>query len=169
MTRIFAASIIVLGFAVSAAAQPPQWTEKVKLGKWVYVTTQTGERVDGVTGQITEEGLVVATPVGVRTIPYREMRWVQKRDAAWPGALIGVVAGVAVGIVWALASDCTYRQCREKERGLVMTGALYGGLTGWIADGQVDGKTTLFQADPSRKVTLAPRRGGVSARVSFSW
>ena len=96
MTRIFAASIIVLGFAVSAAAQPPQWTEKVKLGKWVYVTTQTGERVDGVTGQITEEGLVVATPVGVRTVPYREMRWVQKRDAAWPGALIGAAAGVGL-------------------------------------------------------------------------
>ena len=167
MTRTLAAVLIVLALPAAAAAQTPEWTEKIRMGKWVYVTTQTGDRIDGVAGQITRDGLVLATPNGIRTVPYGDVWRVQKRDSTVNGAVIGAAAGIAIGIVAALASDCSGRQCRAEEGGLVMAGALYGGISGWIADGQRDGKTTLF--DAGTKVKVSPRRGGMTALVAISW
>ena len=168
MKRTLFAVIVALGLPAIAAAQPPGWTEKVQIGQPVFITTHTGDRVDGIAGQVTVDGLVVSTPIGTRTVPYREMRRVQKRDPAWTGAVIGAATGIFAGIVAALVSDCHGRQCQAEEGGLVMAGALYGGLTGWTADFNHSGKSTIFRSEASAKVTVAPRRGGLSAAIAFN-
>ena len=169
MKRSLFAVIIALGLPSVAAAQPPGWTEKLEIGQPVFITTHTGDRVEGIAGQVTSEGLIMSTPLGIRTVPYREMRRVQKPDPAWTGAVIGAATGIFAGIVGALASDCHGRQCRAEEGGLVMAGALYGGLTGWTVDFNFKGKSTIFKGESSRKVTVAPRRGGLSAAIAFNW
>ena len=169
MKRTLFAVIIALGFPAVVAAQPPGWTEKVEIGEPVFITTQAGDRVDGIAGQVTAEGLVVSTRLGIRTVPYREMRRVQKRDPAWTGAVIGAATGIFAGIVASLVSDCYGRQCQAEERGLVMTGAFYGAMTGWMVDFNHSGKSTIFKRNASAKVTVAPRRGGLSAAIAFNW
>ena len=169
MKRTLFAVIIALGLPAVAGAQSPGWTEKVQIGEPVFITTRAGDRVDGIAGQVTTEGLVVSTPIGTRTVPYREMRRVERRDPAWTGAVIGAATGIFAGIVAALVSDCHGRQCQAEERGLVMTGALYGVITGWTVDFNHSGKSTIFKSDASAKVTVAPRRGGLSAAIAFNW
>lgn len=169
MTRILALAILSLILPTVAAAQRPHWTDKLELGEPIYVTTHAGDRIDGIAGQVTAEGIVMKTPLGVRTVPYRDMQRVQKRDPQWTGAVIGAATGIVAGIVGALVSDCQGRQCEAEERGLVMAGAIYGSLTGWMVDFNSRGKSTIFTAEPPRKVTLRPRRGGITAAIGFSW
>jgi hypothetical protein len=171
MNRTVAAVIITLGFPAVAAAQPPDWTQKLQLGKPVFITTESGERVEGVAGQITPEAVVVSTPSGIRTVPYRELRRVQKRDALWTGAATGAVTGAAFGIAVIADADCSYggNQCETELTGFVVGSALYGALIGWGLDALVKGKTTVFQSKPRTTMTVAPRRGGLSAAIAFNW
>lgn len=166
MTRTIALAIVVLGLPVAAAAQPPEWTLKLQLGKPVFLTTQAGERVEGVTGQITPEAIIVSTPAGIREVRYRELRRAEKRDALWTGAAVGAAIGAAAGIAVVTNSDC---DVNTECGGVVVGGALYGALIGWGLDALVKGKTTVFEGEPSTKVTLVPQRGGLSAHAIFSW
>ena len=170
MKRLLSTVIALLVLPASALAQPPDWTLRLQLGKPVFLTTQSGERVEGVTGQITPEAIVVSTPAGIREVRYRELRRAQKRDALWTGAAIGAATGAALGIAVVANSDCgSSSQCAAEEGGVVMGGALYGALIGWGLDALVKGKTTVFEAESPVKVTVAPRRGGMSAAVAISW
>lgn len=170
MKRLLSTVIALLVLPASALAQPPDWTLRLQLGKPVFLTTQSGERVEGVTGQITPEAIVVSTPAGIREVRYRELRRAQKRDALWTGAAIGAATGAALGIAAVANSDCgSSTQCGAEEGGVVMGGALYGALIGWGLDALVKGKTTVFEAESPVKVTVAPRRGGMSAAVAISW
>lgn len=170
MNRTVAAVMMVVGLPVASAAQPPKWTEQVQLGKPIFVTTHAGDRVDGVAGQVTVEGLVISTPVGIRTVTYREMRHAQKRDALWTGAAIGAAVGAGLGIAVIANSDCgSSQQCGAEEGGVVIGGALYGALIGWGLDALVKGKTTLFQSEGTTSVSVVPRRGGLAARATFTW
>ena len=126
MTRTIALAIVVLGLPVAAAAQPPEWTLKLQLGKPVFLTTQAGERVEGVTGQITPEAIIVSTPAGIREVRYRELRRAEKRDALWTGAAVGAAIGAALGIAVAVDADCgSSSQCSAEKGGVVVGGALY--------------------------------------------
>ena len=169
MNRTLAAMIIVLGLPATAGAQPPDWTLKLQLGKPVFLTTQSGERVEGVTGQITPDAIVVSTPAGIRTVPFRELRRAEKRDALWTGAAVGAGVGAAFGIAVVANGECKPQQCNAEETGFVIGSALYGALIGWGLDALVKGKTTVFDSDVSVRVGMVPRRGGVSAGVAINW
>ena len=170
MIRTIALAIVVLGLPAAAAAQPPEWTLKLQLGKPVFLTTQAGERVEGVTGQITPEAIIVSTPAGIREVRYRELRRAEKRDALWTGAAVGAATGAAFGLALVVDADCgSSSQCSAEKGGVVIGGALYGALIGWGFDALVKGKTTVFEGEPSTKVTLVPQRGGLAAHAIFSW
>jgi hypothetical protein len=169
MNRILAAVIIALALPATVAAQPPDWTLKLKLGKPVFITTESGERVEGVAGQITPEAIVVSTPSGIRTVQYRELRRVQKRDALWTGAAVGAGIGAAMGIAVVANGECRPVSCNAEETGFVFGSAIYGALIGWGLDALVKGKTTVFESGSSTKIGLAPRRGGMSAAIAHSW
>ena len=169
MNRTLAAMIVVLGLPAAASAQPPDWTLKLQLGKPVFLTTQNGDRVEGVTGQITPDAIVVSTPAGIRTIPFRELRRAQKRDALWTGAAAGAGIGAALGIAVVANGECRPQQCHAEETGFVIGSAIYGALIGWGLDALVKGKTTVFDSDVSVRVGMMPRRGGMSAGVAIDW
>ena len=170
MTRFLLALVILTILPASAVAQPPEWTLKLQLGKPVFLTTQAGERVEGVTGQITPEAIIVSTPAGIREVRYRDLRRAEKRDAVWTGAAVGAATGAAFGFALVADADCgSSSQCGAEKGGVVIGGALYGALIGWGFDALVKGKTTVFEGEPTTKVTLVPQRGGVSAHAIFSW
>jgi hypothetical protein len=170
MKRLLSALLVLLVLPGSALAQPPDWTLKLQLAKPVFLTTQAGERVEGVTGQITPDAIVVSTPAGIREVRYRELRRAEKRDALWTGAAIGAATGATLGIGVAVNSDCgDSRQCSAEKGGVVAAGALYGALIGWGLDALVKGKTTLFEAESTTRVSVAQRRGGMQANVALTW
>ena len=162
---------IVLFCAATAQAQPPDWSYKVQLGKHVFVTTDKGERVEGLAGQVTPEGILVATPAGVRTVSYRDMRKVEKRDALWTGAAIGGFTGFALGLAVIIADDghCSSQACRSEEASVPVGGALYGALIGWGIDALVKGRTTIYDRERPVSVGVAPRRGGAVATITARW
>ena len=170
MKRMLGLVLFVLALPSSTQAQVPAWAQEIKLGKPLFLTTAAGERIEGVAGQVTPDAILVATPVGVRSVPYRELRRAEKRDALWTGAAIG--AGVSAGVsfvVIATNADCTTDHCRSENAAAVIGGAIYGGLIGWGLDALVKGKTTVFDSDMSVRVGMAPKRGGLSAGVTFNW
>lgn len=169
MIRTLALVFVALGLPTVAAAQPPEWTLKLQLGKPVFLITQSGERVEGVTGQITPDAIIVSTPVGIRTVSFRELRRAEKRDALWTGAVVGAGFGAALGIAVVANGECVGAPCGAEEAGFVIGSALYGALIGWGFDALVKGKTTVFDSDMSVRVGMAPLRGGASAGVAFSW
>jgi hypothetical protein len=170
MNRLLCVLIACMAIPTPTFAQPPGWTLNLQLGKPVFLTTQSGERVEGVTGQITPDAIVVSTPVGIREVRYRELRRAEKRDALWTGAAVGAATGAALGIAIVANADCgTSQECSAEKGGVVMGGALYGALIGWGLDALVKGTTTVFESDATTNVLVAPRRGGMSAAVAISW
>jgi hypothetical protein len=169
MNRLICALIVLAAVPATALAQPPDWTLKLQLGKPVFLTTQSGERGEGATGQITPDAIVVSTPAGIRTVEYRELRRAQKRDALWTGAAVGAGIGAAMGIAIVANGECRPQSCNAEETGFVFGSAIYGALIGWGLDALVKGQTTLFETDASTTVGILPRRGGVSAGLAVRW
>ena len=149
MRRLLCALIVLIAIPTAAFAQPPDWTLKLQLGKPVFLTTQSGERVEGVTGQITPDAIVVSTPAGIREVRYRDLRRAEKRDALWTGAAVGAGIGAALGIAVVANGECRPTSCNAEETGFVFGSAIYGALIGWGLDALVKGKTTLFEAESS--------------------
>ena len=162
-------ALLVLACASSAHAQPPDWTLKIKLGQPIFITTESGERVEGAAGQITPDGVLVATPAGVRTVNYRDLRRAEKRDARWTGAAIGAGVGFALGLLALATDDSDCRNCNGEEAAVPMGGAMYGALIGWGIDALVKGRTTLYDRERPVDVAIAPKRGGVVATITARW
>ncbi|HXG54861.1 MAG TPA: hypothetical protein VNJ03_05730 [Vicinamibacterales bacterium] len=116
----------------SAFAQsPPEWTLGIRLGKPLFVTLQNGERLEGVAGSVTGEGIGVATPIGVRTAAFSDIRKVERRDSPWNGVWIGAGAGTALGLAAALDDDTcpdNARGCEAEAGVLPIAGAVDGQL-----------------------------------------
>ena len=157
------------------AQQVPDWTTTVKLGRPLYVTLFSGERVEGIAGTVAPEGISVATPTGVKTVHYDDMRRVEKRDGPWNGILIGTAIGTGLGIAAALSDDGCRNGfvggtvCSDLSAGYVIAGSVYGGLIGWGVDTLNKGRSTLFDNAGATKVSFAASPHAVSARVSLRW
>jgi hypothetical protein len=164
----FTALFVLLG-ASAAQAQPPDWTLKVKLGQPIFLTTESGERVEGPAGQITPDGILVATPVGVKTVRYGELRRAEKRDAKWTGAAVGAAVGFGIGLLALAADEGDCMNCNGEEAAIPMGGAVYGALIGWGIDAMVKGRTTLYDRERSVDVAIIPKRGGATAALAIRW
>ncbi|MEO5894553.1 MAG: hypothetical protein ABIS06_02510 [Vicinamibacterales bacterium] len=178
MIRILRALMLValvcIAPAIASAQQVPDWTTNVKLGRPLYITLLSGERLEGIAGSVTPDGVSVATPNGVKTAHYSDVRRVQKRDGPWNGILIGTAVGTALGIAAMVDNNgCDAygfsESCGEGDGYFVVTGALYGGLIGWGVDTLIKGRSTLFDNAGATKISFAGGPHGVSGRVSLRW
>lgn len=171
--RCFA--LVVTACVVSTdlfAQAPPDWTMKVRIGRPLYVILLNGDRLEGLAGSVTQDGIAVATPVGVRTAKFNDIRIVQRRDGPWNGVLTGIAIGAGIGALTYLDDPCgptVYDGCKAEQGAVVMGGALYGGLIGWGIDTMIKGRTTLFDSTSGRQLSFAATPKGVSGRVTFSW
>ena len=156
--------------ALAFAQVPPDWTSRVQIGKPLFVTTASGDRMEGLAGQVTTDGLVVATPVGIRTLTYGEIRKVERRDSVWSGVAIGATLGLAVGVVVRAGADCQTPTCRAEANSALGGGAVYGALIGWGIDAALKGRQTLFERESSPiPISLAVRHRGIAASAAITW
>lgn len=167
---------VILAFVCvpsSAFAQsPPEWTLGIRLGKPLFVTLQNGERLEGVAGSVTAEGIGVATPIGVQTAKFSDIRKVERRDSLWNGVAIGAGVGAATGLAASLDDDTcpdNSRGCESLEVPLSVVGALYGALIGWGIDALIKGRTTTYDSGNAPRVSFSATPKGVSARLMVSW
>lgn len=173
MFRCFGVLALVCCAPLTALAQrAPDWTQKIKLGKPLFVTLDNGVRVEGTAGSVSLDGIVVATPVGVRTVTYGDIRKVERRDSLWNGVWIGAAVGGALGLAVMLDdSTCPDRTagCRSEAAVAPVGGALYGALIGWGVDALVKGRTTIFKGEQGPRLSVAAAPGGVSAHLTVGW
>jgi hypothetical protein len=147
----------------------------MKLGRPVYVTLLSGERIEGLAGSVTPDGISIATPIGVKTAQFSDIRRVQRRDGPWNGIWIGTAVGAAVGVATMLSDDSCSDDagfsdaCGSEDGYLVVAGALYGGLIGWGVDTLLKGRSTLFDNVGGTKVSFSASPRGASGRISLSW
>lgn len=172
-SRFLAVLTFVGCFPCAALAQrPPDWTLSVEVGKPLFVTMSNGDRLEGVAGSVTVDGITVATPTGVRTGAFPEIRRVEKRDSVWNGVWIGTAIGAGLGIAAALDdSTCpnNSRGCESEAAVLPLGGALYGALIGWGIDALVKGRTTIFSERAPATVAFATKPRGASVSVAVKW
>lgn len=165
------AAVVMLGLPAAALAQPlPDWAARAQIGKPLFVTTTSGERVEGVLGQLSPDGVVVATPAGVRTVPYDEIGKVEKRDSVWSGVAIGTAVGLGIGSLLRANVDCDTRACAAEANALVSGGAFYGAAIGWGIDKALKGRQTLFESRrPASRVFFNIQRDGIGMRAVMTW
>lgn len=159
--------------SITAAQAPPEWTTEIRLGKPIFAVTATGERVEGVAGQVTGDGVLIATAVGVRTVAYTDIRKLEARDSVWTGVWIGAAIGAGLGLIVALDdSTCPQKTpgCRSEAAVAPLGGAIYGALIGWGIDAAVKGRRTIYESGGSgASVRLDVGRDGVAARFAIRW
>jgi hypothetical protein len=175
MIRFFRlVAFVALLFCASPvrAQQIPGWTMDVRLGKPLFVTLTNGNRIEGVAGSVTTDGVTVATPVGVMTVKFADIGRVQRRDSVWNGVWIGAATGAGLGIITVAADandDDYYASAGEERAAVVIGGALYGALIGWGVDALLKGRTTIFDAAGATRVSLAVGPRSVGGRFSVTW
>lgn len=164
---------LLAGVPSEALAQaPPDWTLGIDLGKPLFVTLANGERMEGTAGSVSADGVVVATPVGVLTARFTDIRKVERRDPVRNGVWIGAAVGAALGVALALDdASCPYDAdgCGSGAAVIPVGGALYGALIGWGIDTLIKGRTTLVDTSRAPRVSVAAGPKGVTARLMVSW
>lgn len=164
---------LLAGVPSEALAQAaPDWTLGIRLGKPLFVTLSNGARVEGTAGSVSAEGLEVATPVGVRTARFADIRRVEVRDSVRNGIWIGAGVGAALGVAAALDdATCPFNSggCGSEAAVLPVGAALYGALIGWGIDTLIKGRTALVDTSSAPRVSVAAGPTGVAARVMVSW
>lgn len=178
MTRMIIGALLLMFSAQApstAGAQTPApgWMQKVKPGTPVFVTTTTGETVEGIAGRARSDSMVVSTPAGVRIMLLPDIEKVQRRDPGWTGFVIGAAFGAVIGVVASQNSKyCEYQdltRCRANRKTGPWVGAVGYGLIGWGIDTLVKGRTTVFDKSraSSLSLTFEPRALGARARVEW--
>lgn len=164
-------AVLALLLPATAWAQPlPDWTSCVQIGKPLFVTTTSGDRVDGIAGQVADDGVVVATPVGVRTVRYADIGKVEKRDSVWSGVAIGAAVGLGIGTIWRANIDCATPACSNEANVVISGGAFYGAVIGWGIDAALKGRQTLYRRTPAlAPISFSVRPRGFAARAVIAW
>ena len=131
------------------SAPPPEKWRRLKPGREVWVTTNTGSLVHGDIVAISDSGLSIREQDREVTIRLDDVRLVEGRDGLMNGFLIGAVPGaVAGGLVFFSAASGICGSCDINEGAWILPGAvaggIVGGLLGMMVDGLNPGRQTLF-------------------------
>lgn len=172
MTRINRACLVLAAAflpSVASAQAPPGWTMKVKVGAPIFITMDNGDRIEGLAGSVTGDGVTVATPAGVRTAAFTGIQRAERRDGPKNGVWIGAGLGAALGFAGMAEADCPYESCRSEAAVLPIGGALYGALIGWGVDTLIKGRRVIFDRGSAPMVSLTAGRGTLGARLVFTW
>jgi len=125
--------------------------QRVKPGREVWVTSNTGSLVHGEVAAISDSSLTVRQQGRDVTMRLDDVRLVEGRDSLKNGFFIGAAAGAVSGGVlfgWASSVFCESDSCDGLEAVAVLFGAAsgvaVGGLLGMMVDGIIPGRQTLF-------------------------
>ena len=166
--RITAALIVVLtGTSTAAAQSAPEWTNKVKSGKSIFVMTTDGVQMEGKAGPVMREGLTVDTPTGRQDIPFDRVFRVERRDSSKTGLLYGAVAGYGIGFLSVAGEKCEgflSGLCEMVKVTIPLIGAGIGSLVGWAIDAAEKGRSTVYEAKPAVRVgaIVGPKGGSIT-------
>jgi hypothetical protein len=135
--------------------------QRVKPGREVWITTDSGSLLHGEVGFISNSTLTLLRRGGDVTVRLDEVRLVEGRDGLLNGFLIGGAGGaVAGGVLFAWASSvfCETDDCGKVEAVAILLGAAsgvaVGGLIGAMVDGIIPGRQTLFSRNAIRVAPL---------------
>lgn len=177
MARVISVALASVLFALTESTAGAQtsadWMLKVKPGTPIFVTTVTGEVVEGIAGRARSDSVVVSTRAGVRIVLLPDIQKVQRRDPGWTGFAMGAAVGAVIGVVASQNSKyCKYQdltRCRANRKTGPVVGAVGYGLIGWGIDTLVKGRTTVFDRSrvSSLSLTFGPRALGAQARVEW--
>lgn len=142
--------MFVLALPAHAAAQtmPPGWTRTPPIGTRVFVINNASDETAGRLEKVTSDEVVLETATGRRSIPLTNIRRVERTDPAWTGLLVGVAAGLALGLGTRVENACPQRTqgCLNEVRAARVAFPLYGGLVGWGLDALHKGRKTIYSA-----------------------
>jgi len=138
--------VVELGDQVSKkqSAPPPTAWRRVKPGREVWVTTNTGSLTHGKIAAISDSSVSIREQDREVTIRLDDVRLVEGRDSLRNGFLIGTVSGaVAGGLMGAAACDGN-GPCGLAVLLSAAIGVPVGGLFGMMVDTLIPGRQTLF-------------------------
>jgi hypothetical protein len=138
--------VVIPGIALaqSQSTPPPADWQRVKPGREVWVTTNTGSLVHGKIAAISGSSLNIRERDREVTIRLDEVRLVEGRDSKRDGFFIGVASGaIAGGVIGSTFCDGG-GPCGVAVLLTAAIGAPVGGLLGIIVDGLIPGRQTLF-------------------------
>lgn len=171
---ILALLVPMLAVAASAQAQTsPDWTQKVKSGKTIFVTTLTGEQITGKAQAAGPGTITVSTATGRRIVSVADVQKVQKLDETWTGAAIGAGVGVLSIVTDPTLDDdpmipeALNNTINAFAAAIAVTGCA---LVGWGIDALVKTRKTIYAADapqPRSRVSLAINRRMVGVTIAF--
>jgi|SRR5688572_29019025 len=158
----------------AGSTRPSAAWRRVKPGREVWVTTNTGSLVHGEIAAISDSSLNIREQDREVTIRLDDVRLVEGRDGLKNGFLIGGASGAAAGGVlfgWLSSAICEY-ECNGAEGGAVLLGAAgglaVGGLLGVMVDGLIPGRQTLFGSSTT-VVTPVITPTGKAVNVAIRW
>jgi hypothetical protein len=150
---------------------PPADWRRVKPGRKVWVTTNTGSLVHGEITAISDSSLIMREQGREVTIRLDDVRLVEGRDGLKNGLLIGAASGAASGGVF-FGILCSALCEGDDSFGAVLFGAAsggaIGGLLGMMVDGLVPGRQTLFKGSTT-VVTPVITPTGKAVNVAIRW
>ena len=149
--------------------------QRVKPGREVWITTDSGSLVHGEIATISDSNLTVRQQGRDVTLRLDEVRLVEGRDSLKNGFLIGAGAGAVSGGVlfgWASSVFCESDSCDGLETVAVLFGAAsgvaVGGLIGMMVDGLIPGKQSLFERSRIRVIPiLSSKTKGLDISISL--
>jgi hypothetical protein len=149
--------------------------QRVKPGREVWVTTDSGSLLHGEVAAVSNSTLTLRQKDGEVPIGLNEIRLVEGRDGLKNGFLIGGAAGAVSGGLlfgWAASTFCESESCNGVEGVAVLLGAAsglaVGGLLGAMVDGAIPGRQPLFERTAIRvSPVLSRETKGVD--LTFSW
>lgn len=159
----------------AAKATPPlaEW-QRVKPGREVWVTTNTGSLVHGKVATISDSSLSVREQDREVTIRLDAVRLVEGRDSLKNGVVIGGASGgLVLGVLFAVAlpAICESNPCTSAAEGFVVgaaSGAAIGGLLGMMVDALIPGRQTLFGGSTTVVTpVITPNRKAID--VAIRW
>ena len=163
------------GSRPTGPAPPLAAWQRVKPGREVWITTDSGTLLHGEIGSVSNSTLVLLGRDGDATVRLDEVRLVEGRDSLKNGFLLGAAGGaVAGGVLFAWASSvfCESDDCGHVEAVAILLGAAsgvaVGGLLGAMVDGIIPGRQTLFSRNAVRVVpAVTPTRKSIN--VAIRW
>ena len=147
---------------------PADW-QRVKPGREVWVTTNTGSLVHGEITAISDRSLSIREQDREVTLRLADVRLVEGRDSKKNGFLIGAIPGALAGGLMGgvLAAGCEY-ECDGTAGAiglLVAGGAAGGGLIGMIVDGLIPGRQTLFRGSAVVTPVITPTKKAINVAI----
>ena len=156
------------------SAPPPAAWRRVKPGREVWVTTNSGSLVHGEIAAISDSSLNIREQDREVTIGLDDVRLVEGRDSVKNGLVIGGASGgLAGGVLFALfsAAACESDPCGSAGAAFMLgaaSGAAVGGLLGMMVDGLIPGRQTLFGGSTT-VVTPVITATGKAVNVAIRW